>query len=50
MVMAYAVVPAESTTIMRGLVLNRVVPKTLTTGFSGTGPTSDTAPAFRSII
>jgi len=36
--MAYAVVPAESTTIIRGLVLNRVVPKTLTTGFSGTGP------------
>ena len=49
-VMAYAVVPAESTTIIRGLVLNLVVPKTLTTGFSGTGPTSDTAPAFRSII
>ena len=50
MVMAYAVVPAESTTIIRGLVLNRVVPKTLTTGFSGTGPTSDTEPVFRSMV
>ena len=49
-VMTYAVVPAESATIIRGSVLNLVVPKTLTTGFSGTGPTSDTAPAFRSII
>src|SRR4051794_34701374 len=37
-VIAYAVVPAESTTICRGFVLKRVVPNTLTTGFSGTTP------------
>src|SRR4051812_39957059 len=37
-VITYAVVPGESTTIMRGLVLKRVVPKTLTTGFSGATP------------
>ena len=43
----YAVVPAEFTAIMRGLVLNRVVPKTLTTGFSGTTPASVSSPVCR---
>src|SRR5579871_961215 len=49
-VMAYAVVPAESTTIWRGLVLKRVVPKTFTGGFSGTTPASVSAPVVRSTI
>jgi ATP-dependent DNA helicase RecG len=46
-VIMYAVVPAEFTAIMRGFVLNRVVPKTLTTGFSGTTPASVSSPVSR---
>src|ERR1039458_3591009 len=49
-VIMYAVVPAAFTAIMRGLVLNRVVPKTLTTGFSGTTPASVSEPVFRLTI
>src|SRR5215471_14914697 len=45
-VIMYAVVPAESTAIWRGVVLNRVVPNTLTTGFSGTTPASWTSPVW----
>jgi hypothetical protein len=36
----YAVVFAEFTAIVRGLVLNRVAPNTSATGFSGTTPAS----------
>ena len=49
-VIMYAVVPAEFTAIMRGLVLNRVVPNTLTTGFSGTTPASVSSPVSRLTI
>ena len=49
-VIMYAVVPAEFTAIMRGFVLNRVVPKTLTTGFSGTTPASVSDPVCRLTI
>src|ERR1039457_2783127 len=49
-VIMYAVVPAAFTAIMRGLVLNRVVPKTLTTGFSGTTPASVSSPVCRLTI
>jgi hypothetical protein len=35
---------------MRGLVLNRVVPNTLTTGFSGTTPASVSEPVRRLTI
>ena len=48
-VIMYAVVPAEFTAIMRGFVLKRVVPKTLTTGFSGTTPASVFSPVSRLI-
>src|ERR1039458_10651801 len=49
-VIMYAVVPAAFTAIIRGLVLNRVVPKTLTTGFSGTTPASVSDPVCRLTI
>src|SRR5450756_1270331 len=49
-VIIYDVVPAEFTAIMRGLVLNRVVPNTLTTGFSGTTPASVSSPVARLTI
>ena len=49
-VMAYAVVPAESTAICRGCTLERVVPKTLATGFSGTTPASVSSPVCRLTI
>ncbi len=49
-VIAYAVEPAESTTICRGLALKRVVPNTLNCGFSGTTATSESDPAAISTI